>query len=81
MIRELAPEMKNKRRTDSPFIAIDLPDFIASAQHVIVMPNGTPVHVEEYRKRIDQRILRIAEEHPALRAVRNVSMTLKHLLS
>lgn len=70
MIRELAPEMKNKRRADNPFIAIDLPDFIATAQHVIMMPNGTPVHVEEYRKRIDQRILRIADEHPALRAVR-----------
>jgi hypothetical protein len=35
-----------------------------------MMPNGTPVHVEEYRKRIDHRILRIADEHPALRAVR-----------
>jgi type I restriction enzyme, R subunit len=71
MIRELASEMKNKRRADNPFIAIDLPDFIATAQHVIVMPNGTPVHVEEYRNRVDQRILRIANEHPALRAVRD----------
>jgi hypothetical protein len=33
------------------------------------MPNGTPVHVEEYRNRVDQRILRIANEHPALLAV------------
>jgi type I restriction enzyme R subunit len=48
IIRELAPEMKNKRRTDNLFLAIDLPDFIATAQHVIVMPDGTPVHVEEY---------------------------------
>jgi type I restriction enzyme R subunit len=71
IIRELAPEMKNKQRVDNPFLAIDLPDFIATAQHVIVMPNGTPVHVEEYRKRIDQRILRIADEHPALRALRD----------
>ena len=71
IIRELAPEMKNKRRADNPFIAIDLPDFIATAQHVIIMPDGTPVHVEEYRKRIDQRILRIADEHPALRALRD----------
>lgn len=70
VIRALAPEMKNKRRADNSFIAIDLPDFIATAQHVIVMPNGTPVHVEEYRKRIDQRILKIADEHPALRAIR-----------
>jgi type I restriction enzyme R subunit len=71
MIRELAPEMKNKRRADNPFLAIDLPDFVATAQHVIVMPNGTQVHVEEYRKRIDQRILAIADKHPALRAVRD----------
>jgi type I restriction enzyme, R subunit len=70
MIRELAPEMKNKRRADNPFLAIDLPDFVATSQHVIVMPNGTQVHVEEYRKRIDQRILQAAEEHPALRAIR-----------
>jgi hypothetical protein len=63
--------MKNKRRADNPFVAIDLPDFIASAQHVIVMPNGTPVHVEEYRKKVDQRILEIAQEHPALRAIRD----------
>jgi type I restriction enzyme, R subunit len=70
IIRELAPEMKNKRRADNPFIAIDLPDFIATSQHVIVMPNGKQVHVEEYRKRIDQRILQIAEDHAALRAVR-----------
>jgi type I restriction enzyme, R subunit len=71
IIRDLAPEMKNKRRAVNPFVAMDLPDFVATAQHVIVMPNGTQVHVEEYRKRIDQRILRIAEEHPALRAVRD----------
>jgi type I restriction enzyme, R subunit len=70
LIRQLASEMKNKRRADNPFIAIDLPDFIAIAQHVIVMPNGMPVHVEEYRDRVDQRILRIANEHPALLAVR-----------
>src|SRR5262249_21301535 len=71
IIRELAPEMKNKRRADNPFVAIDLPDFVATSQHVMVMPNDTQVHVEEYRKRIDQRILRIADEHPALRAVRD----------
>jgi type I restriction enzyme R subunit len=64
IIRELAPEMKNKRQADNPFIAIDLPDFIATAQHVIVMPNGTPVYVEEYRKRIDQRILQNRRRAP-----------------
>jgi type I restriction enzyme R subunit len=61
--------MKNKRRTDNPFLAIDLPDFIAAGGHIIITPSGTPIHVEEYRKRIEARILKIAEEHTALKAV------------
>ena len=69
LIRELAPEMKNKRRTDNPFLAIDLPDFIAAGGHIIITSTGTPIHVDEYRKRIEARILKIAEEHPALKAV------------
>ncbi len=69
IIRELAPEMKNKRRTDNPFLAIDLPDFIAAGSHIIITSSGTPIHVEEYRKRIEARILKIVESHPALKAV------------
>jgi type I restriction enzyme R subunit len=69
LIRELAPEMKNKRRSDNPFLAIDLPDFIAAGSHIIITSTGKPIHVEEYRKRIEARILKIAEDHPALKAV------------
>jgi len=69
LIRELAPEMKNKRRTDNPFLSIDLPDFVAAGAHIIITPSGAPIHVDEYRKRIEARILKIADEHPALKAI------------
>ena len=69
LIDDLAEEMKNKRRLDN-FLKIDLPDYIAGRSHVIVGPDKKPIHVEEYRKRIEARILAIAETHPALVAIR-----------
>lgn len=70
LIRKLAPEMKNKRRVDGGFLRIDLPDFMAPGNEIIVGPAGTPVHVEEYRKRVDQRILALTDTHPGLIALR-----------
>lgn len=70
LILDLAGEMKNKRRAENRFIKIDLPDFIAGKGYLMIGPGGQPVHVEEYRKRIEQRILGIADRHPALVAIR-----------
>lgn len=70
LILDLAGEMKNKRRAENSFIKIDLPDFIAGKGYLMIGPGGQPVHVEEYRKRIEQRILGIADRHPALAAIR-----------
>jgi type I restriction enzyme R subunit len=69
IIHELAPEMKHKRRLETGFLQIDLPDFIAGRSYVLVGPQGVQVHVEEYRRRIEARILAAAEHHPALRAL------------
>ena len=62
--------MKNKRRPGSTFLKIDLPDFIAGKGYVLIDPSGQPIHVEEYRRRVEQRILDIAQTHPALVAIR-----------
>jgi type I restriction enzyme R subunit len=69
LINDLAGQMKHKRRLNS-FLAIDLPDFIAGKGYVLIGSSGQPVHVEEYRKRVEARILSLAENHPALVAVR-----------
>jgi type I restriction enzyme R subunit len=36
----------------------------------MIGPTGQPMHVEEYRKRVELRILGITDQHPALIAIR-----------
>lgn len=70
VIRDFAPEMRNKRQTESSFLMIDLPDFIAGKSYVLLGPAGQPVHVDEYRRRVERRILDVTEHNPALIAIR-----------
>ena len=63
--------MQNKRQVASSFLTIDLPDFIAGKSFVLVGPGHQPVHVEEYRRRVEQRILDITDTNPALLAIRD----------
>ncbi len=70
LITDLASEMRKKRKTENTFIKIDLPDFIAGKSYVLIGRSGEPVHVEEYRRRVEDRILAIAETHPALIEIR-----------
>jgi type I restriction enzyme R subunit len=70
VIRDFASEMRNKRQVGSAFLTIDLPDFIAGKSYVMIGPAGQPVHVEEYRRRVEQRILDATEHNPALEAIR-----------
>jgi type I restriction enzyme R subunit len=70
IVLDLAGEMKNKRRDESSFLKIDLPDYMAGRGFILIGPSAQPVHVEEYRRRVEQRILSTTENHPALVAIR-----------
>lgn len=70
VIRDLAPAMKNRRNRPSAFLNIDLPDFIAARGYISLGEGGQQVFVEEYRKRVESRILQIVNDHPALEAIR-----------
>jgi type I restriction enzyme, R subunit len=70
LLNDLAAEMKNKRRAESTFLTIDLPDFMADKGYILMGPAGQPVHVEEYRRRVEQRVLSITDQHPAMVAIR-----------
>jgi type I restriction enzyme R subunit len=70
MIRDLAPQMKNRRDRPSAFLKIDLPDFIASHGYISVGEGGQQILIEEYKRRVDTRVLEIVERHPALTALR-----------
>jgi type I restriction enzyme R subunit len=70
VITDLADEMKNRRERPSAFLKLDLPDFVVTKGYLIVTPGSPPIHVEEYRRRVEQRIQAIADRHPALAAIR-----------
>jgi len=70
IIRDLAPQMKNRRDRPSAFLKIDLPDFIATHGYISVGEGGQQILIEEYKRRVDARVLEIAEKHPALTALR-----------
>lgn len=70
MIRDLAPQMKNRRDRPNAFLKIDLPDFIASHGYISVGEAGQQILIEEYKRRVDARVLEIVERHPALAALR-----------
>jgi type I restriction enzyme R subunit len=57
------------RQTRSAFVTIDLPDFIAGKGYVLIASSGQPVHVDEYRRRVEQRILDLADSSAALQAI------------
>lgn len=70
MIRDLADQMKNRRERPSAFLRLDLPDFVAARGYISIGEGGQQVYVEEYRKRVERRILEIVEGHPTLEAIR-----------
>ncbi|MFO0967417.1 MAG: DEAD/DEAH box helicase family protein [Gemmataceae bacterium] len=67
---DLAPEMKNRRNRPSAFLKIDLPDFIEARGVVSVGEGGKRILVEEYRQRVESRIMELIANHPALEAIR-----------
>jgi len=70
IIRDLAPQMKNRRDRQSAFLKTDLPDFIATHGYISVGDGGHQILIEEYKRRVDARVLEIVEKHPALTALR-----------
>jgi type I restriction enzyme R subunit len=70
IIRDLAPEMKNRRERPNAFLTIDLPDFIEAHGYISVGEGGHQILIDEYKRRVDARVLEIVERHPALTALR-----------
>jgi type I restriction enzyme R subunit len=70
LIKDLAPEMKNRRNRPSAFLKIDLPDFIETHGYISLGEGGQQIYVEEYKKRVESRIMAIVEKHPTLEAIR-----------
>ena len=62
----LAPIMKYKMPRPSLVIELGLDDIIESRRWVILRKDNQKVYIEEYRKRVDAKILELADKHPAI---------------
>ncbi len=62
----LAPIMKYKQPRPSLVIELGLDDIIESRKWVILRKDNEKVYIEEYRKRVEQKILGLADKHPAI---------------
>jgi type I restriction enzyme R subunit len=70
VIRNLAPEMKNRREKENLFIQLDLPDYIATRGYITLSEGGERIYVEEYRERVERKINNLIEPHPTVLAIR-----------
>jgi type I restriction enzyme R subunit len=76
VVNDLASQMRNRRDRPSAFLSIDLPDFIATRGLISIGEGGEQIHVTEYKRRIENRIREIVENHPTIAAIlRGVEVT------
>ncbi|NUN09211.1 MAG: DEAD/DEAH box helicase family protein [Ignavibacteriaceae bacterium] len=62
----LAPVMKFKKEKQSAVIELGLDDIIESRKWIILREENKRVYVEEYRKKVEEKILELADKHPAI---------------
>ena len=69
LIRDvLAPRMKNKARYDT-FLELDLVDSIAIRGYILLTKSGEKMYVAEYRRLVEERILKLVADHPTIVAI------------
>jgi len=66
----LADQMKFCRTRENPFILIDLQDKIEAGGFVILTEQGEPIYAQQYRRLVEDKIIKLSEEHPTLQAIK-----------
>jgi type I restriction enzyme R subunit len=67
IIEALAGQMKNRRRRD--ILKIDLADVIELRSYIILDQQGEPVYAQEYRERVQRKVLDLLQFNPTLAAL------------
>jgi type I restriction enzyme R subunit len=68
--KSLAPLMKYKRDKPSLVIELGLEDVIDSRKWVVVRKEGQKMMIEEYRKKVEEKIEQLASTHPTIQQLR-----------
>ena len=66
---KLAGQMKNRRERPNNFLTLDLRDLIELRGYIILTRRNEKVFVEEYRRRVDDRVLDLVVNHPTIHAI------------
>ncbi len=69
VIIHLSPQMKNRRDKVNPFLLLDLPDFMETKTYIFIYDRGQPVYVDEYRRRVEDKILEVVAVHPVIGSI------------
>ena len=69
LIEALADQMRFRRDRENTFLTLDLPDFVETRGYIMLKGGTERVYVEEYRRRVEQRIQELVAGHPAIRAI------------
>jgi type I restriction enzyme R subunit len=69
IIEALAELMKRRTKARSLPLEIDLPDEIELRGYLLLQGMAQPVYAEEYRRRVEDWILDLAEGHPTIQAM------------
>jgi type I restriction enzyme R subunit len=69
VIEDLAGQMRKRRAKPDTLIEVDLPDQIELRGYIFLLGSEQPVYAEEYRRRVEDRILDLADGHPTIEAL------------
>jgi type I restriction enzyme R subunit len=69
LVTDLAGDMKRRRKIEGPFRTLDLPDFMLARGTIILGPGQQPIYVQDYRRKVEERIQDIVANSPAIAAI------------
>lgn len=67
---KLAPVMKYKQERPSLVIELGLDDIIESRKWVVIKEGNQKIYIEEYRRKVEEWIEKIASSHPVLKKLK-----------
>ncbi len=69
VIAALADQMRYRRAVPNAFIELDLEDLIETRGYIIIHDREEPVYYDEYRQRVNERVLDLVANHPTITAI------------
>jgi len=68
IINALAGQMKNRRKEET-LVNLDLGDVIEFRSYIILDERGEPVYAQEYRERVQRKVMALLQYNPTLAAL------------